>query len=222
MLPVNPKSKLSAAQFVDLIKGTHCLPDWMRRLFSVKAHHLQIADKYTYPKTSPPPGWFGTWYTAALTVTQGNDWELTTGLVESLPQDLSRMTADGVSIGKPDPNGQWTDFPQIMNHDNWEGGITVPTQALKNELNAQKDAKLHYSSVIVPQGSARGAIVVVNRIKDKKGEAPLNSDDIVGTLFHEIYHAGQASQDKPSADADDRFNAITKAINVQFTGCAVL
>jgi len=219
MLPVNPKSKLSAAQFLDLIKGTNCLPNWMRALFSVGAQNLKIAAKFTYPNTSKPPAWFGTWYTAALTVTQGNDWELTTGSLEILPKGLSKMIADGVSIGKPDPSGQWTNFPQIMGHDAGEGGITVPTQAIKDDLNAQKDAKLHYSSVIVPPGSARGTIVVVNRFKTDKGELPLNADEIVGTLFHEIYHAGQISQDKPSADADPRFNKITSAIGAQFKGC---
>jgi hypothetical protein len=219
MLPVSPKSQLRAKQFLDLINTTKCIAPWVRALFSIDGENLKIGTKYTYPNTSKPPGWFGTWHNAALAVVQSNDWELTTGSLEVLPKDLSRLVADGVSIGKPDPSGQWTNFPLIVGHGRGDEGITVPTQAIKDDLNAQKDAEQHYGSVIVPPGSARGAIVVANRFKTDKGDLPMNADDIVGTLFHEMYHAGQISQDLPNADADPRFNKITKAIETQFNSC---
>jgi hypothetical protein len=219
MLPVSPNSKLRAEAFLDLIKATKCIPPWMTGLFSRDGQNLKVAEKFIFPKDSRPPGWFGTWHSAALAVCQTNEWELTTGSLELMPKDISKMVADGISIGKPDPTGHWTDFPQFMGKDQGEGGITVPTQKIKDDLNAAKDAQQHYSGVIVKTGSARGAIVVVNRFKTDQGDLPMNANEITGILFHEMLHAGQISQGLPNSHKDPRFEKVIKAIDDQFKGC---
>src|ERR1700719_1667268 len=152
MLPVNPNSRISAQGFVDNVTKTTCLPDWMKTVFVANGHDLQIAAKfkgsYTFLKGTKP-AWFDPWLIAATSAWQQDEWQLTTGTLEMKPKDLSIMVPDGVSIGKFDPDHNWTNFPVLGTDDTGAGGITVPTQDTKDGLNALSDADLHYSGVIV-------------------------------------------------------------------------
>jgi hypothetical protein len=216
MLPVNPRSALSASAWVDTVNAAKCMPKWMKNIFSAKGHDLRIAPSYSGPKASIP-AWFATWHNAASSVYMGSFWDLTTGTLERKSNDVSIMVPDGVSIGKVGPDNTWVDYPQVTTQDKWEGGITVPTQEIKNTINQAKDKKLHYSGVIVKPGSKQGEIVVVTQIKDLNGQLlKLSDDEIIETLFHELFHAGQVDQQLPDADDDPRFNVITDAIKSFF------
>jgi hypothetical protein len=220
MLPVNPQSKLNAKAWVSALNAATCPPDWMKKLFTFNGNDFRIAAKYSFskdPKVPKPPAWFAEWHAAASSVYMGSNWELTTGTLEMKPKDLSLMIPDGISIGKLDPSKNWVDFPQMQGHDKGEGGITVPTQDIKDSLNTQKDSKLHYSGVIVKPGAKQGEIVVVTQIKSVEGQLlPFGPNDIIETLFHELFHAGQIDQNKPNADSDTRFSAVTDGIKSFF------
>ncbi|MEO6801708.1 MAG: hypothetical protein ABI197_00535 [Granulicella sp.] len=220
MIPVNPKSKLTAKAWVDTVNAATCAPSWMKKIFTFRGTDFRIAPSYKFitgKGISKPPAWFGVWHTAASSVYMGSNWELTTGTLEMKPKDLSLMVPDGISIGKLDPDKNWTDFPQMQGHDKGEGGITVPTQDIKDNLNTQKDGKLHYSGVIVKPGSKQGEIVVVTQIKSVDGQLlSFGPNDVIETLFHELFHAGQIDQNKPNADSDTRFSAVTDGIKSFF------
>jgi hypothetical protein len=223
MLPVNAKSKLTATNFVDHITNSSCITDWMKAIFSTKGNDLKIADKYSW-KGSKPPGWFDAWFKAASAVWQADEWELTTGVIKLMGKGVSIMEPDGLSIGKPDPTGGWVTFMQIQADDSNAGGLTVPTQSMKADLNADKDKDMHYAGVIVKPsstGKTRGGIIVVDRFKTEKGDVlPRNSNEITSTLFHELFHAGQISQGQPNAHKDKRFEKVSSVVDAHFAQCA--
>jgi hypothetical protein len=224
MLPVNAQSKLNASNFVNNVNNSSCITDWMKGIFSTKGNDVKIADRYSW-KGSKPPAWFDSWFKAASAVWQADEWELTTGAIKLLGKGVSIMEPDGLSIGKTGPDGTWVNFPQVEGNDSNAGGMTVPTGAMKADLNAYKDKDLHYAGVVVrpsKTGKTRGAIIVVDRFKTEKGDVlPRNANEITATLFHELFHAGQISQGQPNAHKDKRFEKVSNVIDAHFTKCAL-
>jgi hypothetical protein len=223
MLPVNAKSMLSAKDFVDAVSKTTCLAGWMKAIFSVKGQDLVIAKTYKFPKSPKPPDWFGIWFAAALGAWEADEWELTTGSLEMKGKGLSIMFPDGISIGKSAPDGSWVDVPQFATNDTGVGGVTVPTQSIRNDLNASSDADLHYNGAIVKtaaRGKTRGAIVIASRLKAEDGTVfPMNANEITGTLFHELFHAGRISRGGPHSHGDKRFDSVITMVVAPFTHC---
>ncbi len=224
MLPVNSKSRLSAQDFLNKVKSSSCLQDWMKTIFSVNGNDFKIAETYKW-KGTKPPAWFDIWFQAATNVWHADEWELTTGTLKMMGKGVSMMDADGVSIGKPDPDGDWVNFATFDGNDTGTGGLTVPTETMKNDLNASKDKELHYQGPIVRPlrtGKGRGAIVVVDRLQDEKGQfLPMNANEIAGTLFHELFHAGRISRGEPNAHKDKRFQGAISQVDTAFQHCAL-
>ncbi|MBC8165907.1 MAG: hypothetical protein H7Y20_08550, partial [Bryobacteraceae bacterium] len=112
----------------------------------------------------------------------------------------------------------------IGSDDTGAAGLTVPTQSMKNDLDADKDKELHYNGSVVSGGKSgkeRGAIIIVDRFEDGKGNfLPRNADEIAGTLFHELFHAGQISQGQPYSHSDKRFEQTIKIVEEEFKHCA--
>ena len=76
--------------------------------------------------------------------------ELTTGVIQHLGNNRYLIEADGVSIGKKDPDGHWVPFP-LGSVD--AGGLTVPTEAMKRDLNGLKDPNFTTAEVSSKQES---------------------------------------------------------------------
>ena len=134
------------------------------------------------------------------------------------------MEADGIEIGKFGPDGEWVKFYTFDANDTGTAGLTVPTRSQKADLNASNDKDTHYDGATVKpadKGNGRGAIVVVDRMKTEKGQfVPMNTDDISGTLFHELFHAGRISRGEPNSHKDKRFQSVVTLVDDAFKHCA--
>ena len=57
-------------------------------------------------------------------------------------------------------------------------------------------------------------------MKDEKGQfLPMNADEIAGTLFHELFHAGRISRGEPNAHKDKRFQGAIVPVDQAFQQC---
>lgn len=196
----------------------------MKNVFSEKGGNLEIAKRYTFPKGKAPK-WFANWHMAALSASEANEWQLTTGVIKLLNGTASVMEPDGVSIVEvsANPNIGWSPSTEISTDDSNAGGLTVPTEAMQRDLGAMKDKEMHYKSAIVKPDSSvsnqRGVMVIVDRLEDQGQTLPRNAQEMTMTLFHELYHAGQVSQGRPYRHRDDRFEKLVGPIELFFQSC---
>jgi hypothetical protein len=133
------------------------------------------------------------------------------------------MDADGIEFGRFGPDGGWVKFYTFDANDTGAAGLTVPTKSMKDGLNASKDKETHYDGSFmkpVATGNGRGAIVVVDRMTTDKGQfVPMTADDISGTLFHELFHAGRISRGEPNSHKDKRFQSVITLVDDAFKHC---
>ncbi len=199
---IRPGSKLTATQFVNLIKQSKELPQALRDAFSFEKASksekepslIKVSAIKKGDSKEPIPEWFESIQRASAE----GEWELTTGVTE-----VSRVHSG--SIIKPDltdetyighydtSKSKWISDPEIIDTRKHAGGTTIPNANWKlhpdtAKLESMRDPKTD------PSKGLKGLIVVSLRVAGSESDRPLSNSSIVRLLLHELAaHAGRMS-----------------------------
>jgi RHS repeat-associated protein len=208
---VRPDSKLTATQFVALIRKSQELPEAVRNAFSVKKppkgqkeSNVIVVNLSVTGAREPLPEWF----TSIQRASAQNEWELTTG-VTSVTGSGSILKADAGEDPKQKPGyfnqlgTQWIPDDMTTPKD-ITVGTTIPSYQWKFELAAADRAKMSgYRNL--QTHSDKGLIVVSLETITQGEPRAFSSSARARALIHELaLHAGRMSGQLEGKTGDTR------------------
>jgi RHS repeat-associated protein len=213
------KSTTSAKEFVDAIKASEHIPEYMKKAFSVSkdGHSIKVSKRLeNIPRGEKVPEW---WQSLVQATSRG-EWELTTGTLH-VPEGGRSSAALDIDIEHGHlpgykAQGDWVpNAMALISVDPTTRGLTVAN--VEWELGAGLDAKRKLRYNVGTGEQSQGLVVLVTQIAEYKvspdggtteKKKPVPQDELALAFLHEFaVHAGRQSGPISTELKDDKLRA---------------